>query len=218
MRGFELLRRTSELLSVAGALVPRPCEEIPHHGDRLHDGFFAGVRGGAAVLFAHVETTPNVAPFRTRVRGVGQSAELALGATPWSGIVLGGSIWTARIDPVFVERGRTVSPDDDSVKVTQARIGPFLDWYPAPRRGFHAMASVAFALGVESDVKGNPIEPPSLGAAFSIGSGYEWFVGSEFSLGFVGRIALAEVERRYGGADEWTLSVVPELAISYTYH
>src|ERR1041384_5058002 len=123
----------SSLPSVACVLLALPgspalrCEEVKP-GERTHDGFFVGVRAGVALLFGHEETIPAVPPFRTSLRGVGQSAEIAVGGTPRPGLVIGGSLWTARIDPTFVEGGRTVTPDDDSVKVTTARIGPFLDW------------------------------------------------------------------------------------------
>jgi len=206
---------------VAGAallLSPRPCTDQPGRSDYLHDGFFASVRAGVALLDSHVETEPPVAPFRTRTRGIGQSAEIAVGGTPETGLVLGGSIWTARIDPTFVEGGRVVAPDDDSVKVTTARFGPFLDWYPDPRRGFHTSLTMAFAFQIESDTKGNPVRPPSLGAALAVGTGYEWFVGRDFSFGFIARVALSDTARRTAGSDERTLSLAPDLAISYTYH
>lgn len=211
-------KRRSCVAGAALALPPCPCAEPRNPGDYVHDRFFASARAGVALLDSHVETAPRVAPFRSRTRGIGESAEIAIGATPWSGLVLGGSIWTARIDPTFVEGGHVVAPDDDSVKVTMARFGPFFDWYPEPRRGFHTLISGALAFQIESDVKGNPIRPPSLGAALALGTGYEWFVAREFSLGFVVRIALSESARHTDGADERTLSLSPELAISYTYH
>jgi hypothetical protein len=199
-----------------GAFLSCPC--IPAPGDHLHDGFFAAARAGVALFFAHEETTPDVPPFRSRVRGIGQSGEVMVGATPWPGLVLGGSLWTARIDPTFVEGGHVVRPDDDSVKVTVARIGPFLDWYPWPRRGFHTMASAAFGLQIESDVKGDPKRPAWVGVALAVGSGYEWFVGRESSIGFVARITLFDVARDAAGADDRVLSYAPELALAYTYH
>jgi hypothetical protein len=98
-------------------------------------------------------------------------------------------------------------PDDDSVKVTQLRIGPFIDWYPHPERGFHTVV-----------LKGNPIEPAAFGAALATGSGYEWFVTAELSLGFIGRFAFGTAVRAASDNTEHIAFIVPELAVSATFH
>src|SRR5512147_287617 len=74
---------------------------------RTHDGFYARSAPGLALLWAHVDGAAGV-PRRSGVRGVGQSGELALGGTPVRGLVVGGTLWTVRIDPVFIEGGRHV--------------------------------------------------------------------------------------------------------------
>ena len=141
-----------------------------------------------------------------------------LGGTPFPGLVIGGMAFTARIDPVFVEEGRRVTPDDDSVKLTLLHLGPFVDWYPDPRRGFHVQASAAFAAQVESDTKGNPLEPSAIGAAFALGAGYEWFLGGEFSLGGKAGVAFGGLRRNAPEGRESTLFLIPELALTATYH
>lgn len=172
---------------------------------------------GLAFLWAHVEGAAGE-PHRSGIRGIGQSGELSAGGTPFRGLVVGGSLWTARIDPVFIESGHTVSPDDDSVKWTALRVGPFVDFYPDEARGFHATAALGLIVQFESDTKGDPIEPLAYGMSLATGAGYEWFVLSDVSLGFVGRFALGVVARSGRGVDETTLFVVPELALSATYH
>jgi hypothetical protein len=119
---------------------------------------------------------------------------------------------------VFVEGGRRVSPDDDSVKLTQLRLGPFVDYYPDPERGFHGTATVALVVQFESDTKGDAIEPVAYGWSLATGVGHEWFVSNEVSFGFLARFALGGVTRRPGGPPEDTLFIVPELALSATYH
>lgn len=183
-------------------------------GEYLHDGFFARSDTGLAFFRANVSGSSS----RSGIRGLGQSAGISLGGTPERGLVLGGTVWTARIDPVFIEGGRTVTPDDDSVKITLLRLGPFLDWYPDPTHGFHTQVAVAFTAQVESDVKGNAIKPPALGAALAVGTGYEWFVVSELSLGLLGRMALGRVVRTPSEGKQDMLWIIPELALSATYH
>ncbi len=186
----------------------------PEPGEHLHDGFFARSENGLSFYWAEVSGSA----IRSGIRGIGQSAVISMGGTPTRGLVLGGTIWTARIDPVFVENGRSVTPDDDSVKLTLLRTGPFIDFYPNPARGFHLQAAALLAIQIESDVKGNPIEPAALGPAVSIGLGYEWFISSQFSLGLVARAALGEVARAPKTGSEQMRWFLPDLSISGTYH
>jgi hypothetical protein len=130
-------------------------------GAGTHDGFFARSEPGLAFFRANVSGSNALR--RTGIRGLGQSAALSLGGTPARGLVLGGTVWTARIDPVFIEDGKTVTPDDDSVKVTQFRMGPFIDWYPHPERGFHTLVAAEVVVQFESDLKGKPVEPAAFG-------------------------------------------------------
>jgi hypothetical protein len=141
-----------------------------------------------------------------------------VGGTPWRGLVVGGSLWASRIDPSFIEGGVRRVPDDDSVKWTLARVGPFVSFYPRPRAGFHADLALSIALAVESDEKGEPLEPGAAGPALAVGLGQDWFVSSELSLGLFGRVALLRVTRDSDGRDERTLGELVELGISYTYH
>jgi hypothetical protein len=200
-------RRTDEPESI-------PCP--PEPGERVHDGFFARSAPGISFLWAHV--SDGGPPRRTGVRGVGQSGTLSLGTTPRRGLVLGGAAWTARIDPSFVENGVLVVPDDDSVKLTMLRVGPFVDWYPNPLRGFHVLGSVGLAWSIESDEKGNAIEPAALGVSPTIGFGQEWFVASELSLGFVAQMGMGYLSRTAPDGSEGLLFVAPELALSVTFH
>ena len=143
---------------------------------------------------------------------------MSFGATPWPGVVVGGVVWTSRIDPVFVEDGETVSPDDDSIKITMLRLGPFVDFYPDPAGGFHALVEAAFTAQIETDAKGNPIEPAATGAALSFGAGYEWFLMDELSIGPFARLSIGNVVRSPPEGSQHFLWIIPELAVSATYH
>jgi hypothetical protein len=185
-------------------------------GDRLHDGFFLRAETGVVLLRAGVDDA--LVPGRTAIRGVGQSSAVSVGGTPWPGVVVGGSLWASRIDPTFTEGGVRIAPDDDSVKWTLLRVGPFLSFYPSPHSGFHADAALALALAVESDSKGKPIEPGAAGPSLTLGLGQEWFVSSELSLGLAARVAFTRVSRESEGRREHVTAELAELALSYTYH
>ena len=186
-------------------------------GARLHDGLF--VRSEPSLTFFRaIVWGSGTETRRSGIRGIGQGAGISIGGTPARGLVVGGSVWTARVDPVFIEDGKTVSPDDDSVKITLLRLGPFLDFYPDPSRGFHVVTAAALTVQVESDVKGNAIEPAALGAALSIGPGYEWFIMNEISMGLLGRVSVGRLVRSPNDGPEHILWIIPELALTATYH
>ena len=200
------------------ATPPTDCIE---RNQRLHDGFFLRAETGVVWLRAGVRGALGTAlgtPERTGLRGIGQSTTISAGGTPWPGLVVGGSLWASRIDPSFIEGGVRRVPDDDSVKWTLARVGPFVSFYPRPRAGFHADLALSIALAVESDEKGEPIEPGAAGPGLAVGLGHDWFVSSELSLGLFGRVALIRVSREKEGRDQRTLGELLELGISYTYH
>jgi hypothetical protein len=212
---FLLASATPQQPSDATAQQSAACP--PEPGERLHDGFFARSAPGLA-FFTSLVDDRGPGPRRSGVRGIGQSATILTGGTPLAGLVVGGLVFTARIDPVFIEDGRTVSPDDDSVKLTLLHLGPFVDWYPDARRGFHVQASASFAAQVESDTKGNPLEPAAVGGAFALGAGYEWYLGGEFSLGGAARVAFGGLRRNASDGVETSLFLIPELALTATYH
>ncbi len=185
--------------------------------ERLHDGFFARVETGLALFRARARQ-PSAFPERTAIRGLGQSTTLAVGSTPAPGLVVAGSLWAARLDPTFYEHGQSRAPDDDSVKLTWARLAALVSYYPDPRRGFHVDASAGLALAVESDEKGNPLEPGFAGPSAALSLGHDWFVSTELSLGVSARATFSRVARSHDGQRESLRPEMLELSFAYTYH
>jgi hypothetical protein len=214
--GFVLAIATRGGAAAAAEGPPKPCtcETVDRTAHR-HDGFFMRAESGLVLYRAGVSGS---ATGRTEAQGLGQAAGLSFGGTVRPGLVLGGSLWATRIDPTFVEHGMRVTPDDDSVKITEGRIGPFLDFYPDPTRGFHAETGLSLAVAVESDTKGNSIKPASIGAAASFALGQELFIGEQLSLGLLARLTVGAMARSVGGHEERTFFEAPELLLTTTYH
>lgn len=190
---------------------PRPT------ASRVHEGFFFRSSPGLALFEATVSPI-GTEPRRSRIEGVGLSSALSVGATPMAGWVLGATLWTVNLSPRFVEGGAWVTPDDDSVKLTVLRVGPFVDWYPNPRRGFHSSLASAWMVQIERDTRGKPIRPIATGPTFASYAGYEWFVSGEFSVGVLGGLAFGQLRRKVNGQHELARFVMPELALTVTYH
>lgn len=191
------------------------CPESPGH--RVHDGFFLRSSPGLA-LFAATVTDAGTLPRRSRVEGLGLSSALSIGATPMPGLVLGGTLWTVNLFPRFVEDGVMVTPDDDSVKLTVLRIGPFVDWYPNAKDGFHTSFSPTWMFQIERDPKGEPIKPIPMGPSLTLHTGYEWFLSSQFSLGALAGISFGQLSRQVQGRSAHMPFLMPEMALAVTYH
>lgn len=213
MRAGALSSALALALYAAPGLANDDCAPAP----RRHDGFFARVETGVALFRARAEQ-PSASPARTAIRALGQSTTLAVGGTPFPGLVVAGTLWAARLDPTFYELGEPRVPDDDSVKLTWARLGPLVSYYPDRGRGFHVDAFAGLALAVESDEKGDPLEPGFAGPSAALAVGHDWFVSTELSLGVSARATFARVTRSHGGQNESLTPEVIELSIAYTYH
>jgi hypothetical protein len=104
------------------------------------------------------------------------------------------------------------------VKLTELRVGPFVDFYPHPARGFHASAGASLVVQFESDTKGDAVKPIWYGVSLATAVGHEWFIAREASLGLLARFALGSLGRSSGGVSESLTFVAPELALTATYH
>jgi hypothetical protein len=192
-----------------------PCAQNP--SDRTHDGFFFRSSPGFALFAASVSDTGSL-PRRSRSEGLGLSSALSIGGTPAPGLVVGGTLWTVNLFPRFVEDGVVITPDDDSVKLTVLRIGPYFDWYPNPKGGFHTSISPTWMFQIERDRKGQPVQPSAMGPSLTFHTGYEWFLSSEFSLGGLAGLSFGQLSRQVHGRSEVMPFLMPEIALAVTYH
>ena len=199
-----------------------------------HDGLYLRLAGG--VGSAHDSMSSNHALPTTRplsfepdkLVGSGSATaavtELAVGFTPGAGFVLGVGSYTATLSGLVAEvrDQRTGSYD---FRVSQlAVIGPFADWYLDPTSGFHVQVSPGVATYVagagEPRTEGPQAQAHTgLGFGLMVGAGYEWWIGDQWSFGFLGRFMYGSTsgtdDRRVG----WThSSYAPAALLSATYH
>jgi len=202
----------AQVAPVAPPPFPSP-PELPPPGDptaHLHDGFYLRLSGGFGFgsdsLKSHLIRSGSMDGFAT-------AGEIMMGGTPGAGVVVGGAIQTATI------YSPTSKVNDQSVKgphqLAVFAFGPFVDWYVNPRRGLHLQAFVGLsALGSDAS-KGS--EDPG-GLAFSLGVGYEWWVGDQWSMGILGRFLYSADTWKSSSIDETHSVVVPSALFTATYH
>ena len=102
-------------------------------------------------------------------------------------------------------------------------IGPFVDWYPNVRGGFHAQGALGLAT-LTPRVFAHPATEKSeyiaIGGALLLGTGYEWWVADEWSIGVLAQLGVRVLRGKDDDDLAWTHVVTnsPTLCVSLTYH
>jgi hypothetical protein len=134
--------------------------------------------------------------------GLGTALEFALGGTAAPGLVVGGMT-----SPKFLLVG-------GSEFATMSFLGPFVDYYPDPSNGLHFLGGVGVA------TTNVPDRWNSFAVSFEAlaGLGKEWWVGSQWSIGLLGRLSYMNPggleSHIFGNAELFGVNGL----VSFTYH
>lgn len=185
-------------IALAVALLsPGAASAEPRH----HDGFYFRVGVGPGYALGTLSSAAGDGDST----GANVSTQLAVGWTVRPGLVVGGATF-----PMVVPAPSYDGMDAGGQHVSAT--GPFVDYYPSPKRGLHVQGGLLFAVGY---LDGGEREA-HVGAGYggTIGVGYDVFVTGEWS---VGAIARATVYGLYGVDDSIRL-VSPALLVSLVRH
>jgi hypothetical protein len=173
----------------AEAPAPTPSEgQSPvHHGFYFRGAVGAGLAASAS---GHPDGDNNSAD-NANISGGSVDVELGFGGTVYPGLAVGGMVYGSSFpSPTYSISGMNLSGGT----IVLSSIGPFADWYFDPAKGLHAQAAIGFAaLQAKQGSSSNPNSfPPQdysgTGGSFMAGIGYDWWVGSQWSLGLLGRV------------------------------
>jgi hypothetical protein len=195
----------------------------------VHDGFylrFASGFGAYAETFKSESSELYSGEVHARTRGLATLGELALGGSLRPGLVLGVGIYSAELisgsSRVSRKSADVPPPELEPEFRSLGIVGPFVDWYPNPRRGFHVQAAVGVAgMGTAFDDFGDSDEDYSAGGAgVVLGIGHEWWIGDQWSLGASARNTLALVTGKDNSGVRWVhgIATIPSLLMTLTYH
>jgi len=150
---------------------PHSSPETLGPGRHLHDGFFLRAGLGVTYVRARLDASSQASFTAT---GRGTTIELWLGGTPWQGVVLGGGYFLTGID--------------DRSGPSLFGFGAFTQIYPDPKTGFHvqALACLSSLMGVQPPWASTELRSER-GALLSAGLGYDFWIGSQTSLGLFAR-------------------------------
>lgn len=170
---------------------------------RHHDGFY--LRLGIGIGFGRVNSTGEfgergsdaLVDFDAQYSGIGAAYELLIGGTPGSGVVVGGGfvgqdISDPKVESGFVGLSNASSASSDG-SLGLLLLGPFIDWFPAPKGGFHVGAMLGIAtIGLSSSQTDDDL---SDGFGGSLWTGYDFWIGEQWSLGSELRAAFLSTHR-----------------------
>lgn len=213
----------------------RPPKRAHRHArrGRVHDGFYLRFASGFGVYEERLEsddTRVYGGEVGGRTIGLASVGELALGGTVGKGLVVGGGIYTARLltGHFRLDPGSPAAPPlelDPELRELLV-LGPFVDWYPNPRRGLHLQAALGFAglMSGDGNFRGDDDDDDdryrAYGGGIVLGIGYEWWIGEEWSLGALARAQAAAVSAKDEADVRWFhgVSTSPSLLLTLTYH
>ncbi len=182
---------------------------------RTHDGLYLRLGIGPGYAFGKNELDD--ANVKADVKGFAVSTELAIGGTLAPGLVLGvGSYSMVVPSPTY---SSDTGPDVDVGTHHVSGLGPFIDYYFDPHGGAHAeLGLLLSAIYIQKKDQQEAASGAGFGAV--LGGGYEFWIGEQWSMGPVFRIAT--YRDKVEGSDtnvKSTLSLwAPSVLFGATYH
>lgn len=170
----------------------------------MHNGFYARASIGLGSLGASYHDDH---PSGEDLSGTGFSlgGDVMIGGSPSVGLALGGALLAHGAAGVDFDRGRRTPSEDRSLSLFV--LGPFVDGFPMPNKGWHVggMAGLALAKieGSREDSLGR-----TLGVGGSIWFGHDFWVADEWSLGPLLRLTGALTRDGDADANASTLSLM----------
>jgi hypothetical protein len=193
----------ASLCAVLGAAVEAKAEE------KTHDGFYMQIQSGLGYYKASADIGGNDQSYS----GLTFASSFLLGGSLVPGLVLGGGLLADYApSPTYKVNGEERSNTPD-FKQYVFGIGPFVDFYPNPNDGLHFQGMLGFG-ALETSSEGNASGSDPTGLLLSLGGGYEWWVGREWSIGAMARLVYAPLSIE----DVSYNTIAPALLATFTYH
>lgn len=177
---------------------------------RLHDGFYIRGSVGLGSLGA---TFDDDHPSRGDLSGSGLSmgADLMVGGSPSPGLALGGALLAQGAFSAEFERGSEFA-EDRSLSVYL--IGPFLDGFPVPTKGWHLGGMIGIA-GLTIEESEDDAVSETFGFGGSAWFGHDFWVADEWSMGPMLRLTGTLTQDSENDANSSSLSLLVLFTAAY---
>lgn len=183
-----------------------------------HDGFqFRGTLGGGYLHDSEsLEGAGN--GIDATVSGGAALLEIYLGGTPVPGLVFGGFLSGMSAPGPSAKVGNTTIEASDDQSLGLGSVGPYVDFYPSPQKGFHVLGTLGFAQVSFNDGNGTVDAASSSGFTLGTGVGYDGFVSDQWSLGVLGRLSYAWTSHDTAGVTVHDNALAVGLSFSVSCH
>jgi hypothetical protein len=147
---------------------------------------------------------------------------ISIGGTPSKGFVFGGTLGFAYLPrPTITLDGKTQYANEPGTNQTGLwyEVGPFIDVYPNPTKGFRIHGAITFAYLDKPRPVADESSDNAAGIAFSGGVGYDLWIGNQWSVGVLGKLtygSLSTIRHAFGVNNQSFIS--PSLMVSFVYH
>jgi hypothetical protein len=206
-------------------------KEPPHQ--HRHDGLYLRIAGGLGGTSDGLEATSSKfarndpaggQTFDDSATGWAVATEVAIGATPFRGFVIGIGIETMLMPgPEADEAG--IGGGKYTFAITQLeQFEAFADYYINPRGGLHFQGGIGFAALVMGQGTANLGGPATraytaTGVGGMLGGGYEWWVADDWGVGVLARFMYASLSATDSDGIDWSHGTLGwALMLSTTYH
>lgn len=152
----------------------------------MHDGFYLRMNLGLGLGSSSFKDA-DPSQQNSDADGSNLSLDLLIGGAPSPGFVLGGGLLTDTLFSADFEQGGRAIEERD---FTMFLIGPFVDGYFNPRKGWHAGGMAGFSTARLEDVGDFVTNSNGFGIAAWLGKDY--WVAHDWSVGWKGRILAAK--------------------------
>ncbi|MCA9599378.1 MAG: hypothetical protein KC776_38990 [Myxococcales bacterium] len=174
----QAVEQPNDLASSIDVSTPAPPPAVPR-SYHVHDGFYFRAGIGTGPHWLKLKDDRFGADASTS--GFDFSMEALVGGSPSEGFAIGGAFLFHALPSTEIEidgRGTGVDPN-----VGVALIGPFVDGFPDPKRGFHVGGTLGI-VGVQfSKLDATDEKRESNGFGGAVWVGNDFWVGDEWSIG-----------------------------------
>jgi hypothetical protein len=179
-----------------------------HAAPRTHDGFYLNLNAGIGYL----SSSGKQHGFEETMHGITIPVGVSIGGSVVPGLVIGGNfLWHQAPSPDGTLDGNGWTASHGPLYLFG--LGPFVDFYPDPAQGLHFQGMVGLGV-LDPTANGYGGLENAGGLIMEIGAGYDFWVGNEWSIGPLARLAYAPFTLN----DESYSTIAPSLVASFTYH
>jgi hypothetical protein len=190
-----------------------------------HSGFFLRMTVGTGYMGDSTSLSGEGYAGEVTAKGPAATFEIDVGGSLVPGFSLSGSFLMHSIaNSTLTDDSRTFTApgtaSPSSSRLSQnpqlSVLGMMADLYPDPRKGLHAGAILGFA-SMQARPSGDD-NGSSSGFSFAPHVGYEWWVGSYWGLGVLGRLLYARTRGPYATGSQLDRVLTATVSFSATYN